>query len=148
MSRRGAIPVSAQASGSSLLAMSRDDLEFNIEVGIAITSIGKNHSVADLLSIEMPAAILIRVLELCAESRFAAISQTALLALFNHKSEGVRKATALMAVRSLTVKRIRDTLRKYLLGDNYRYYNVIHWLDLGASMRRNDAKKVARTAAN
>ncbi|MDQ6987970.1 MAG: hypothetical protein Q9M25_09225, partial [Mariprofundaceae bacterium] len=70
------------------------------------------------------------------------------LALFNHKSERVRKVTALLAIRSLTVKRIRDTLREYVLGDNYRYYNVIHWLDLGASMRRDDAKKVAISAAS
>jgi len=119
--------------------------EFQVEVAKAITSIGKRHPISDLLSIEMPAAVLKMVIGLCSESRFAQISRDALLALFNHKSDQVRKAAAVLSVRAFPAKRIKSILREYVSSDNYRYYNVIHWLDLGASMRRYDAKKIARS---
>ncbi|MEJ1353097.1 MAG: DUF4062 domain-containing protein [Candidatus Sedimenticola sp. (ex Thyasira tokunagai)] len=129
--------------GATLITMSGDE-EYQAKVAKAITSIGKKYSISDLLSLEMPAAILKKTIELCSESRFAKISKETLLELLNHESDGVRKAAAVMAVRAFTVNRIRAILREYVLSDNYRYYNVVHWLDLGASMRRDDAKKVAR----
>jgi hypothetical protein len=145
------IPMLANAEGprlgATLLTMSGDE-EFQVEVARAITSIGKKHSVSDLLSLEMPAAILKKTIELCAESRFAGISRDALLALFNHESDEVRKAAAVLAVRALPAKRIKMILREYVVSANYRYYNVIHWLDLGASMPRDDARKVARAAGS
>ncbi|MBB3061768.1 DUF4062 domain-containing protein [Microbulbifer rhizosphaerae] len=145
------IPMLVNAEGPKFgvapLTISRDE-EFKVEVARAITSIGKRHSVSDLLSIGMPSAILKKTIELCAESRFAKISRDALLALFNHESDEVRKAAAVLTVRALSAKRIKSILREYVLSDNYRYYNVIHWLDLGASMHRDDARKVARTAGS
>lgn len=145
------IPMLANAKGPSLgatlLTMSGDE-EFQVEVARAMISISKKHSVSDLLSLEMPAAILKKTIELCAESRFAEISRDALLALFNHESEGVRKAAAVLAVRALPAKRIKSILREYVGSDKYRYYNVIHWLDLGASMSREDARKVARAVGS
>jgi hypothetical protein len=145
------IPVLASAEGPRLgatLLMMSGDQEFKIEVAKAITSIAKKHSVTDLLTLEMPAAILKQTIELCAESRFAKLSQDVLLTLLNHESEGVRKAAAIMAVRSLPAKHIKSILREYIGSDKYRYYNVIHWLDLGVSMRRDDARKVARAASS
>lgn len=145
------IPILANAaelkSGATLLIIS-DYGELQAEVARAITSIGKKHSISDLLSLEMPAAILKETIELCAESRFARISRHTLLALFNHESDAVRKAAAVLAVRALPVRQIKTILREYASSNNYHYYNVIHWLDLGASMGRDDARKVARTACS
>ncbi len=145
------IPILANADGpthgTSLLTMLGDE-EFQVGVARAITLIGKQHSISDLLSLDMPAAILKQTIELCAESRFVKISRETLLALFNYESEGVRKAAAVLAVRSFSAKRIKLILREYVGSDKYRYYNVIHWLDLGASMSRNDAKKVARSVGS
>ena len=95
----------------------------------------------------MPAVILKRTIELCAESRFSKISSDTLLGLLNHESADVRKAASIKAVRVLSTKRIKAILHEYISGDKYRYYNVIHWLDLGASMSRDEALKVARAAA-
>lgn len=143
------IPMLANAEGpkigTTLLSMSNDE-EFHLEVARAITSIGMRHSISDLLTLEMPAAILKKTVELCSESRFSQISRDALLSLFNNESDGVRKAAAVMAVRAFPAKRIKSILREYVGGEKYRYYNIIHWLDLGASMRRDDARKVARSA--
>lgn len=144
------IPVLANAEGSGLgaaLPMSSGNEEFEGGVAKAITSIGKKHAISDLLLIDMPAAILKRVIAQSSESRFASISQDTLLTLFNHKADAVRKAAAVLSVRAFPVKRTKKILREYIVSDNHRYYNVIHWLDLGASMRRSEARKVARAAA-
>jgi len=154
LGRRGEwsdIPMLANAEGPGLhatLLTTPDEEEFQLEAARAITAIGKKRSISDLLSLEMPAAILKKTIELCPESRFAKISRDALLALFNHKSDAVRKAAAILAVRALTAKRIKSILREYVDSDEYRYYNVIHWLDLGASMRRDYARKLARAAGS
>ncbi|MDI5985178.1 DUF4062 domain-containing protein [Halomonas sp. M4R5S39] len=145
------IPMLANAEGSSPSAIQltiSGDEDFHVEVARAITSIGKKHSVSDLLSLDMSSAILRKTIELCAESRFSKISRDALLALFNHESEGVRKAAAILAVRSFPAKKIKSILHEYIISDKYRYYNVIHWLDLGASMSRDDARKVARSVGS
>jgi hypothetical protein len=134
----------ADRSGFGSTLMTSSNEEFQVEVARAIISIGKKHSVSDLLSLEMPSAILKKTIELCVESRFAKISHDALLALLNHESEEVRKAAAVLTVRALPTKRIKSILREYVGSNKYRYYNVIHWLDLGASMSRDDARIVAR----
>ena len=137
----------APTSGATLLTMSLDE-EFQLEVARAITSIGKKHSVSDLFSLEIPAAILKKIIDLCAVSRFAKISHDPLFALLNHDSDEVRKSAAVLAVRAFSAKRIKSILQEYVGSDKYRYYNVIHWLDLGVSMSRDEAKKVARAVGN
>ena len=102
---------------------------------------------SDLVSIEMPANILKRLIELCSNSKFSKIADVALLGLFNHESADIRKAASIKTVQVFSVKRIRSTLREYVGSDKYRYYNVIHWLDLSASMPRAEARKVIRAVA-
>ncbi|NTW54378.1 MAG: DUF4062 domain-containing protein [Chlorobaculum sp.] len=133
--------------GSTLLIIPNDK-EYQEEVAKSILSISKHHSISDLLSLEMPATILKKTIDICSELRFTKISNDALFHLFNHKSDAVRKAAAIMAVRSFSAKRIKAILSEYIGSDKYRYYNVIHWLDLGVSLRRADAIKVARAASN
>ena len=131
--------------GGSLLASSEED--FQGEVAKAVLSISRRHPVSDLFSLEMPALILKKAIELCAESRFSNISSNTLFGLLNHESADVRKAVSIKVVRTFSVKRIKTILREYVGSDREYYYNVIHWLDLGASMSRNEALKVARAAA-
>lgn len=146
------IPLLANAifptSSATNLLIVKDRGKFQLEVARAIVSIGKNYPISDLLALEMPVGILRRTIELCSESRFAKISQNTLFALFDHDSEEVRKAAALLAVRAFTARRIKSVLRDYVLGDKHRYYNVIHWLDLGASLSRGEAKTVAKSLRN
>ena len=127
--------------------MITSDERFQDAVAKVANSIGRRHSISKLLSLQMPAVVLKKTIELCAESRFSKITHDALFGLLGHESEDVRKAASIKAVRSLSAKRIRSTLHEYVTrNDGYRYYNVIHWLDLGASMSRDDARKVARAA--
>ena len=124
-----------------------DSEDFRREVAKAALSISSRHPVSELFSLELPAVILKKTLELCAESRFSAISNDALFGLLNHKSPDVRKAASIKAVQALSREQVKTILHQYVSGDKYRYYNVIHWLDLGASMSRDEALKVACAAA-
>ena len=121
--------------------------DFQGEVAKAVLSISRRHPVSELFSLEMPAVILKKAIELCAKSRFSKISHETLFGLLYHESPDVRKAASIKVVQTLSVKRIKSILREYISGDKYRYYNVIHWLDLGVSMSRDDARKVAHAAA-
>ena len=121
--------------------------DFRGEVAKAVLSMSREHPVSALFSLELPAVILKKTIELCEESRFSNIPRDTLFGLLNHESPDVRKAASIKAVRVLSAERIKAILREYVSGDEYRYYNVIHWLDLGASMSRDEALKVACAAA-
>ena len=118
-------------------------MDFQDEVAKALLSIWRGHSISSLFSLELSNIILIKTIQNCSVSRFSTISDDVLLELFNHESVDVRKAACIMAVRALSKKRIRSILNEYAYSDKYRYYNVIHWLDLGASMSRGEARQVA-----
>ena len=122
-------------------------MEGQRDVARATVRIGRS-AVSELMSLEMPSAVLKRVVELCPESRFSKISDDALLGLLDHGSDEVRKAAAIKAVRSFPAKRVRSILHEYVSRDGYRYYNVIHWLDLAVSMPRRDARRVAAAASS
>ena len=121
--------------------------DFQEEVAKAVLTISRRHPSSELFALEIPTVILKKTIELCAASRFSKISRDTLFGLLNHESPGVRKAASIKAVQTLSVRRIKSILREYISGDKWRYYNVIHWLDLGASMPRDEALKIARVAA-
>ena len=122
--------------------------DFQNKVATAILGMGRRHSVSKLLSLEIPAIILKKIIELCAVSRFSKVSQDTLFELLHHESADVRRAASIKSVQAFSVKRIKSTLHDYTSRDKFRYYNVIHWLDLGASMSRAEAQKVAYAATN
>ena len=138
--------VDAPNVGGSLLAQEGSE-DFQDEVAKAVLRMARGHPVSKLFSLELPAIILKKTIELCPESRFSKISRNTLHGLFDHESEDVRKAASIKAVRTLSVKQIKSILNEYVSSDKDRYYNVIHWLDLGSSMPRDEARKVARAAA-
>ena len=123
-------------------------MNFHDQVAGAIIAMSRGHSISSLLLLEMPDTILKRTIHFSAESRFSNVSDEVLLGLFDHESEAVRKAAAIKAVLAFPKKRVRSILDVYISRDKYRYYNVIHWLDLGASMARVEARRIARAFAS
>lgn len=121
--------------------------DFQGAVAEAVIKISRGRSVSELFALEIPPAILKKAIELCAESRFSKISDDTLFKLLYHESPDVRKAASIKVVLAFSAKQIKSILREYISGDKNYYYNVIHWLDLGVSMSRDDARKVARAAA-
>ena len=120
--------------------------DFQSEVAGAVLRMSRGHSVSMLFSLELPATVLKRTIELCSELKFSKISQETLFALLDHESEYVRKAASIKSVRAFSAKRVKSILHRYIRRDGKHYYNVVHWLDLGASMSRKEARMVARAA--
>ena len=144
------IPLLVNAEGwrrGETLITTADHDEVLRGVAKAILAMSDGYPFASLVGLELPAGILKETILFCAESVFSAMSDQDLLRLFDHEEEGVRKAAAIVAVRTLPVQRIKSILHKYIGSDKDQYYNVVHWLDLGASMSRDEAQKVVRAAA-
>ena len=145
------IPLLANADapnlGGSILGNRTEYEDFESNVAKAVLAMGRGHSVSKLFSLEVPASILKKTIEQCADSRFSKISQDVLFELLDNESADVRKVASIKVIRTFAKKQIKSILHEYVGRDKYRYYNVIHWLDLGASMPRDVARKVARAAA-
>lgn len=138
------IKLLADAKGSKIgdifLTMENNS-EFQDSVAKVIYKIGKS-SISELFSLEFSSTITKNILEICSESVFRNISDVALFRLLNNKSDDVRKAASMLAVRTFSKKRTKAILDEYVSGDNERYYNVIHWLDLGVSMSRGESTRI------
>ncbi|SCB32458.1 DUF4062 domain-containing protein [Rhizobium hainanense] len=108
----------------------------------AILKIGKDR-IADVLSLNLSSEILAAIIEGMTNKQFSELSNSNILNFMNLQATGVRKAAALKATLSLTKKRNIDILKTYTKGDNYRYYNVIHWLDVAVNTPVSFAKSLA-----
>jgi hypothetical protein len=104
----------------------------------AIYRIGRSR-LAELLTVEMPNGLLKFVLLNTRDADFRRLNDALATTLLLSPDDGVRKTAALKCVRSFGRRRLVQLLQAYLNG-GHRYYNVIHWLDLGVSL------SVARSA--
>jgi hypothetical protein len=78
-----------------------------------------------------------------AEKAFRTLDDTAIYGLLYSKNDQVRKAASLKCIRALPKSRLQGLLAGYLATDGARYYNVIHWLDLGLSIPVDRAHQAA-----
>ncbi len=126
--------------GASLLSMG-DGKKYRLAAR-AIHRIGKGRT-GELLGIEMPAELLARIIHGLSDKEFMALSNEQVGDLLLLESDRVRKITALKCVRSFPKKLLIKTLQDYVGGEKQRYYNVVHWLDLGVSAPKEVALRSA-----
>ncbi|MBX5195717.1 DUF4062 domain-containing protein [Rhizobium sp. NZLR10] len=112
----------------------------------AILRLAKSR-IADLFTQSFSAALLARLIAGLTNKQFAELSDLTMLAFMAHEDDAVRKAASLKSVLSLTKTRCRRLLETYTGGDQYRYYNVIHWLDLAVNTPAGFAKPLAAREA-
>jgi hypothetical protein len=108
----------------------------------AIYGMGRTR-LAELLTLAAPNRLLSHLVVESSDKGFRALSDASIFRLFISEDDGVRKAAALKCVRSLAKGRLKAILENYVLGDQRRYYNVIHWLDLGISLPHDTAVQAA-----
>ena len=108
----------------------------------ALYAIGKSR-LADLLQLEIDNSVRRALILQFSQKDVAKLSDGYLINLLNDADDQFRKGLALKCALSLTQARVRKLLDKYTKQDGQRYYNSIHWLDLGASMTRDTVKSVA-----
>ncbi len=112
------------------------------EKASAIMAIGKNR-IADLLSFEMDNSIKRSLLTQLPSKAIAELSNETLIAQLNRDDDECRALLAIRCVLSLSKQRVATLLEQYVDREGSRFYNSVHWLDLGASMPFKLARKIA-----
>ena len=103
----------------------------------AVYTIGKGRF-RELLAHAMPDSLLSRILTRASDKNFAALSDDEILKYLADASENTRKLAAMKSIRSLTRQRLKRIFDNYMSRDR-RYYNAIHWLDMGISLSKSRA---------
>ena len=112
----------------------------------AIYAMGRRR-LAELLAMPAPALLTATLVAVeASDAMFRELSNDTIATLFRSESDIVRKVTALKCVCALPKSRIAKLLESYVSGDGHRYYNVIHWLDLGVSAPKELGKTAAKKA--
>lgn len=122
------------------------DFSYNIfadEKAAAIFEIGKNR-IADLLNAELSVPIRKSLTKIFPKSVFVHLGNDAIITELDRKDDDYRIIFSLRCVESLPKERIETILDLYIERDTQRYYNSIHWLDLGASLSKKQANAIAR----
>lgn len=132
---------SPPSGGLSLLSLSYD--VFADEKAAAIFELGRTR-IADLLHAELAAPVRKALIKRFPASVFASLSNDAIIAELDRKDDEYRIYFSLRCVESLTRERIETILNLYIERDTQRYYNSIHWLDLGASFPKRQANAIIR----
>jgi len=95
-----------------------------------------------------PGRLLSHVVLEVTDKQFRTLSDASITTLMQLEIDYVRKAVALKCIRALPKRRVSKLLSDYVSGDQYRYYNVVHWLDFGVSVPKdrvpNALEKVSR----
>ena len=108
----------------------------------AVLALGR-HRLADLLDCDLQYSIRTAILKLMSSKDIAGLTDSIALRELSHENSRSRIIFALRCIQSLSKKRIKGLLDRYLGGDEYRYYSSIHWLDLGASLPSRTARMIA-----
>jgi hypothetical protein len=125
----------------SLLSIASD--EHALPVASALYAIGKRR-LADLLGMEVDASVRRALVAEFSQKDILGLSDDILVRQLNSTDDQFRKMFALKCALSLSQTRTRKLLDKYIGQKGQRYYNSIHWLDLGASMPRSVVKTIAK----
>lgn len=115
----------------------------------AIHALGRSRLkelLSELIKLQAPDALMSQVLLGTSLKAFRDLDDNTIASLFQAEDSSLRKTASLMCVRALTKRRITKLLADYLSGSHSRYYNVIHWLDLGVSAPSPKAAQAAQKA--
>lgn len=98
----------------------------------------------ELLAMISSRGLLVRLMDEIPDMAFRRLDDSSITLLLRSESERVRKKAALKSIRALPKKRLTKLLDRYISENQLRYYNVIHWLDLGVSAPRDRALSAVR----
>ncbi len=109
----------------------------------AMLAIAKKR-IADLLEVGFSMLQRRAVLHQLRRNEVVGLSDEVILNALNHDDDECRAIMALKCCEHLPKIRLKALLERYTEHEDYRYYNSIHWLDLGDSMSREVARSVAQ----
>jgi len=100
------------------------------------------------MAVPAPGRLLSYLIIEASDQAFRGLADSTITTLLRSEDDSVRRAAALKCVRALPKKRVARILDSYTSGGRYRYYNVVHWLDLGVSAPDDRARAAAEKASN
>jgi hypothetical protein len=130
-------------SGLSLLAAYHNDDAMDA-IAEATYSLGKGRF-GELTAQPMSDGLLSRIIRRAPETDFAKLTDDQIVTLLSAESTQLRKLVAIKSIRSLNRSRLKRLFDSYMKRDR-RYYNVIHWLDMGISVSKQSAIAAADRA--
>jgi len=108
----------------------------------AIQNLGKKR-IVDLFSLELDGDVRKSIPHQMSNKSFIELSNETIKIELDRDDDQYRAIFALRCVQSLPKTRITKLLDLYVSRDGHRYYNSIHWLDLGASLPQKLARQIA-----
>jgi len=117
-------------------------VDYSSERAAAILQIGRAR-LSDLLELELRHPTRLTLLKMITATDLRKLHDDVLLRELSRDDNECRIVFALRCVQALTKSRVTALLDRYVDADAHRYYNSIHWLDLGASLPSSLAKSVA-----
>ncbi|WP_159593371.1 DUF4062 domain-containing protein [Chelativorans xinjiangense] len=111
----------------------------------AIFTLGKDR-VADMLAIDIDSSIRISLAKRLPQKVFVDLRDEVLLRELQRKDDEYRIVFALRCVQALPKSRVTTLLDRYVDSGEHRFYNSVHWLDLGAALPSRLAKNIAERA--
>ncbi|MEM8770079.1 MAG: DUF4062 domain-containing protein [Pseudomonadota bacterium] len=114
------------------------------DIASALYSIGRGRLV-DLLKLELHEEILAEIFNCLTQKNIRSLDRPFLVELLNRKNDRARVNLAKKCVVHLTKPDLKLLLDGYCKEGESRFYNVVHWLDLGTTMPRSTARKVVNS---
>lgn len=114
-----------------LLVLSAPDSSIVEEATCAMLKLGK-HRLADLISLHMSHELLASLVAKIPDRAFLGLTDEQVQPLVHNDSDAVRRSAVRKYIRVFSRKRIKTFLQDYMTAPSF-FYNVIYWLDLGAS---------------
>ncbi|MCI4569303.1 DUF4062 domain-containing protein [Lysobacter sp. CFH 32150] len=130
-----------RVSGLGGLLIGGDDDHFRA-VARAMYELGRER-LPDLFLIPAPDRLRAYVLLEVADKLMRDLPNSFFLSLLKAESDFLRKVVVLKCVRALPKARLEEILSTYLSAEEYRYYNVIHWLDMAVSLPKSRSAGIA-----
>ena len=116
---------------------------FGPENAEALLKISKGR-IADMLATDMDLEMRKEILFSLTSKTISDLSDEILVSELNRDGDACRIVLSLKCCLHLPKARVVGLLDRYVSQDAHRYYNSIHWLDMGASSPSKTAKSVAR----
>ncbi|GEM_PF-727604 len=113
----------------------------------AIYALGRTR-LQEVLSMSVPDKLLSQLIIEIPDKAFHNLANASIHQLLRSEDDSVRKSTALKCIKALPKKHIAKILTDYVSGGQFRYYNVVHWLDFGVSTPRDRALLAAAKVLN
>lgn len=122
---------------STLLSNSSNE-HYN-DVAKAIYSIGKKN-IVDILDMEIDSEIMAKIIIEIPVSSFSSLEIGSVIRILRQKNEKLREICSLKSICSFSKGKINEILAEYAESGEFRYYNVVHWLDFGISLPIRQAR--------